>query len=87
MAEIYNIHEAKTHLSRLIEAVLRGEEVIIAKAGKPVVQLTPIKEKGGLRERGGMKGQIWMSEDFDASMSEEELAEWYDNPIFPDEDQ
>ena len=62
-----NIHEAKTHLSRLIEAVERGEEVVIARAGKPVVTLNlyePPKRK--LLPPGSMKHEgWWMSDDFD----------------------
>jgi len=60
-----NVHEAKTHLSRLLERVERGEEIVIARAGKPVARLVPAEPKvkrGGL---GRYKGEIWMSEDFD----------------------
>lgn len=61
-----NVHEAKTHLSRLLERVERGEEVTIARAGTPVARLVPIepvkKTRGML---GKYKGQIWMSDDFD----------------------
>lgn len=61
-----NVHEAKTHLSRLLERVERGEEVTIARAGKPVAKLVPVepvKKTRGMR--GKYKGQIWMSDDFD----------------------
>lgn len=79
-----NIHEAKTNLSRLLEAVAAGEEVIIAKAGKPVARLAPLEKPGQKkREAGALKGKIWLAEDFDALMSEAELASWYEAPIFP----
>ena len=73
-----NVHEAKTHLSRLLERVERGEEVVIARAGKPVAKLVPIEP---VRRHRGMlgkyKGQIWMSEDFD------EPLPWQIFPGFP----
>ncbi|MGH2631695.1 MAG: type II toxin-antitoxin system Phd/YefM family antitoxin [Actinomycetota bacterium] len=61
-----NVHEAKTHLSRLLERVERGHEIVIARAGKPVAKLVPL-EQGRPKQRplGRDKGRIWMSEDFD----------------------
>jgi prevent-host-death family protein len=59
-----NIYAAKTHLSRLIERALDGEEVIIAKAGKPVVRLVPYKEKVKPIQFGTLKGQVSISDDF-----------------------
>jgi prevent-host-death family protein len=53
-----NIHEAKTHLSRLIEAAVRGEPFIIAKAGKPMVQVTALKPADGRRRLEFMKGEF-----------------------------
>jgi len=63
--QIINIHQAKTNLSRLIEKTLAGEDVIIAKAGKPVAKLVAYKEKVQLRKPGLWKGKIWISDDFD----------------------
>lgn len=63
--QIFNIHEAKTNLSKLIEKTLKGEEVIIAKADKPVVQLCPFKVKLKPRKPGLWKGKVWISPDFD----------------------
>jgi prevent-host-death family protein len=64
--EVVNIHEAKTTLSKLIEAVQRGEEVIIGKAGRPVAKLVPyVEEKPKVRRIGGLKGKVWMAPDFD----------------------
>lgn len=59
----YNVHEAKTQLSRLLKQVAEGDEVVIAKAGAPVARLVAIPKKG-VRELGFAKGQIWMSDDF-----------------------
>jgi prevent-host-death family protein len=61
-----NIHEAKTHLSRLVEKAAAGEEVIIGKAGKPMVRLVPYKEVGQTKRKpGAWKGKVWISPDFD----------------------
>lgn len=60
-----NVHEAKTHLSRLLERVERGEEITIARAGKPIAKLVPIEPRKTRGMWGKYKGQIWMSEDFD----------------------
>lgn len=62
--QIFNIHQAKTNLSKLIEITSQGEEVIIAKAGKPVAKLSFYKEKLKPRKLGLWKGKVWMSEDF-----------------------
>lgn len=62
--QVVNIHEAKTNLSKLIEKTSKGEEIIIAKAGKPVAKLSFYKEKLKPRKSGLLKGKIWMSEDF-----------------------
>jgi len=61
-----NIHEAKTNLSRLLEAVAEGEEIIIAKAGTPVARLVPLaEEKKPQPKFGRLKGKIRMRDDFD----------------------
>ncbi|MBA2450912.1 MAG: type II toxin-antitoxin system Phd/YefM family antitoxin [Chloroflexi bacterium] len=60
-----NIHEAKTHLSRLVERAAAGEEIIIAKSGKPMARLVPLREDLTPRVFGTMKGQIWIADDFD----------------------
>lgn len=63
---IYNMHEAKTHLSKLIKLVEAGEEVTIAKAGVPVAEITkPKSKKLTPRKSGFWKGKVWMSADFD----------------------
>jgi prevent-host-death family protein len=81
-----NIHQAKTQLSKLVEAAAQGEEIIIAKAGKPVARLLALEQAGHkTRQSGGLKGQIWPADNFDDPMSAEELALWNDAPIFPTE--
>ncbi len=62
-----NIHEAKTHLSRILERVAGGESVIIGKAGKPVAVLSPYVAADSARKAGSMKGKIWIADDFDAA--------------------
>ena len=62
---VVNIHEAKTHFSRLVERVMRGEEVVIGKAGKPVARLVPYRENDTRRVPGGWEGQVRIAEDFD----------------------
>ena len=72
-----NVHEAKTRLSQLLAEVERGGEVIVARNGKPVAKLVPFPAPAKKRLRlGTWKGRIWMSPDFDAPLSEEELKEW-----------
>ncbi len=63
--EIANIHEAKTRLSKLVERALEGEEVIIARAGKPAVRLVPVREDTSPRRGGDWKGQVRIADDFD----------------------
>lgn len=76
-----NIHEAKTHLSRLIDtAVMLGDSFIIAKAGKPLVRVSPLEQSGtapGGRRLGFLKGQIAVPDDFD-TMHGEEIAAMFD---------
>ena len=60
-----NIHQAKTHFSKLVERVAAGEEIIIGKAGKPVARLVPYKEAPPQRKPGSMKGKIRIARDFD----------------------
>lgn len=65
-----NIHEAKTHLSRLLTRVAGGEEITIAKAGVPIARLVPVSIEEGKRPLGIDAGKIWISEDFDAPSPE-----------------
>jgi prevent-host-death family protein len=70
--QIVNIHQAKTQLSRLLEAVERGEEVVIARAGKPVATLEPYREqKSRIAPPGSLQAQEWLlHDDFDAPVDE-----------------
>jgi prevent-host-death family protein len=70
------IHQAKTHLSRLLVRVAAGEEVIIAKAGKPVARLTPLTRPSLDRRPGQDKGRLWIAEDFDAPLPERILRDF-----------
>jgi len=75
-----NIHQAKTHLSRLLQKVSEGEEVIISRAGVPVARLVAVSQDKPTRPLGIAKGEIWIADDFDAPMPEFE-ALFYDSPI------
>jgi prevent-host-death family protein len=68
-----NIHEAKTHLSRLVEEAAKGEPFVIAKAGKPMVKVVPLDApaKRKVRRLGFLKGQLKVPDDFDTTMQEE----------------
>ena len=66
-----NIHYAKTHLSRLLEKVASGEDVIIAKAGKPVARLVPVQNAPQKRTLGTAKGRFQFPEDFNAPLPPE----------------
>lgn len=63
--QIINIHDAKTQLSKLIEAVAQGEEIVIARAGKPAAMLVPMPAPKTVRKPGAMKGKIKIATDFD----------------------
>ena len=63
--ETVNVHEAKTHLSRLLEAVERGEDVVIARAGKPVARLVAADVRTEQRKPGILRGRIRIADDFD----------------------
>ena len=69
-----NIHQAKTHLSQLLEDVARGEEIVIAKAGKPIARLVAVTTTSQPRQRGLLKGRITIAADFDAPLPEEILT-------------
>lgn len=63
---VVGMHEAKTNLSKLVARAEAGEEIVIARRGVPVVELKPVARRNRMAEAlGSMKGQIWMSDDFD----------------------
>jgi prevent-host-death family protein len=65
-----NIHEAKTHLSRLVDRAAAGEEIVIARAGKPVARLVAYVPRSPDRDLGGWQGQVWIAPDFDSTDDE-----------------
>ena len=69
-----NIHEAKTQFSRLVDAAAGGEEIIIAKAGKPAARLVPMEPAKVTRRFGGLKGKIRIADDFDAPLPDDVIA-------------
>lgn len=68
---VYNLYEAKTSLSRLVDRAAGGEEIVIAKAGKPLAKLVPIPKLRKPREPGGWEGRVYISEDFDEPLPED----------------
>lgn len=74
MAVKVNIHEAKTHLSRLLQRVAQGEEVTIARAGVPVARLVPARAEGSPRPLGMDRDSIYIADDFDAPLPADLLA-------------
>jgi prevent-host-death family protein len=73
-----NIHEAKTHLSRLIERVEAGEEITLARAGRPVAQLVPYRPRRSPRQPGTLNGKLWLAPDWDAPEVNAEIAADFD---------
>ena len=76
MAEVVNMHQAKSSLSRLVQRALEGEEVVIARNGEPLVKLVPVPKERKPRVPGRYKGAIWIAPDCFEPMSEEELDLW-----------
>lgn len=77
-----NIHEAKTHLSKLIEDTQKGESFVIAKSGKPVARISPISAPEGAAKKrlGFMAGQIQVPDDFD-QMGQDTITALFDGPV------
>jgi len=69
-----NIHDAKTHLSRLVERVEAGEEIVIARGGRPVARLVPMATRTKPRVPGRWKGRVWIAPDFDSPELNEAIA-------------
>ncbi len=76
--QVVNIHEAKTQLSKLLDSVAAGEEVIIARNGKPVARLSSVSADLPPRQPGALKGKIWIADNFDDF--DEELEELFYGP-------
>lgn len=73
MTTAINIHEAKTHLSKLLARVVAGEEIVIAKAGTPIAKIVPFEQHTATRKPGSAKGKIWVSPDFNAPLPDDVL--------------
>jgi len=71
-----NIHDAKTHLSAILKRVESGEDVLIAKAGKPIARISPISASSGKRHPGSAKGKIVMTQNFMEPLPEKLLEEF-----------
>lgn len=65
---IYNLYEAKTALSKLVQRAAAGEEIVIAKAGKPMAKLVSLKQAPAVRRPGGWEEGVWIADDFDAPL-------------------
>lgn len=76
MSETVNMHQAKTSLSRLVERALAGEDIIIARNGKPLVKLVPVPKAREPRVPGRLKGKVWMAPDFE--FTDEEIEELFE---------
>jgi prevent-host-death family protein len=78
-----NIHEAKTHLSRYVELAASGNEVIIAKSGKPVTKLVPLDDVPARRKLGIFQGRLKVPDNFDAPLPNEVIESFENGGLFP----
>ena len=79
-----NVYEAKAQLSKLLQQVEAGDEIVIARHGKPIARLVPIQRTATPRQLGSLRGKIWIAPDFDEP--DAELIDLMEHgPIFPDE--
>ena len=76
MNSVINIHQAKTHLSKIVDEVAAGAEVIIAKAGKPMARLSPISTPPRPKKLGLLEGKIKVPDDFNAPLDDEVIADF-----------
>ena len=74
MSERFNIHEAKTHFSRLVERAEAGEELVIARSGRPVALLVPYRARQQPRLPGTLKGELRLADDWDSPATNAEVA-------------
>lgn len=73
-AGAYNIHDAKTNLSRIIDRVEHGEEIIISRAGTPVAKVVPLNPRADRTGRGSLAGHLVLTDDWDAPAVNEDIA-------------
>jgi prevent-host-death family protein len=87
MAASVNIHEAKTHFSKLVRRAEEGEEIVVRRGGEPVARIAPLeKKKGGVHGRGSMKGEIRMVSDEEMEKVDREIEKLFEeSEIFPGE--
>ena len=78
MDKAVNIHDAKTHLSRLVERVEAGEEITLARAGRPVARLVPYRRTSEPRRPGLWKGKVTLADDWDAPAVNAAIAALFD---------
>ncbi len=78
MQKPVNIHAAKTHLSRLVERVEGGEEITLARAGRPVARIVPYRQRTEPRPLGLWTGRVWLAPDWDAPDVDAEIAALFD---------
>jgi antitoxin (DNA-binding transcriptional repressor) of toxin-antitoxin stability system len=84
MSETYNIYEAKTHFSRLLERASNGVDIRIAKAGKPRWKIVPMSTLKPKRVPGKLKGKLWIASDaFSPEVDARIAADFYASPLFP----
>ena len=76
----FNIHDAKTHLSRIIDRVEHGEEIVISRAGQPVAKVIPLERKVRRSGRGSLRGSLVIADDWDSAEVNEEIADDFGMP-------
>ena len=79
MEKAVNVHEAKTHLSRLLERVEAGEEITLARAGKPIARIVPYRPRRAPRKPGLWEGRVWLAPDWDSPEVNAEIAELFNS--------
>lgn len=78
-AATVNVHQAKTHLSRLLKRVEAGEEIVLARAGKPVAKIVPfVPTRPKLPAFGTLAGEVWIADDFDGPLPDDLLDLFYE---------
>lgn len=82
MTEQVNVYEAKTRLSQLLEKAAAGDEVVIARNGKPMARLVPVQRGSRASTFGALQGKVWMAPDFDET-PQEVLDDFYGDPSLP----
>jgi prevent-host-death family protein len=82
MADTVNLHAAKTHLSQLVDRALAGEEIVIARSGKPLVKLVPVEPRPA-RRPGLLEGKLQVPADFNDPLPPDVLDAFYNSPIEP----